>query len=460
MKLNLSIIGPHEHYLLARAKYHQQHDTAAGFARWVSHLPTADAIRVLRGLPAPSRHDLIPLLRHRAAVRAIQKSPAALRTELLGGLTDRDAARLIADVPGDEAVAVLELMSRSRREEILVLLPDQIGERYRTLLAYPRTAIGRYMTRRVPLLRAAATVAETRDHLRAHRDEYVNIDALVIVDELERVQGTVPLNRLVLAADEDLLSTLTEPLTVPVKPNANAAEVVQLFAAYNWLMLPVVDADNHFVGAVTVEDIVDITSTTHTREILHLGGVSSPGRSTSYWAGSIVATVRQRFSWIILLFLAETLTGSVLRSFQSEIEAVVALSFFIPLVLSTGGNTGSQSVTTIIRGLALGEISLTDWWRAARREVITGLLLGAALALVGYVRVLVWGQPMRVAGTVALTIVAVTIWANAVGALVPIVASRFRQDPTVLSAPFIATFVDATGLLIYFMIAKVVLGLH
>ncbi|HQU16358.1 MAG: magnesium transporter [Chromatiales bacterium 21-64-14] len=451
----------HHGELLRRAREKAKTRDLKTLARWLGRLHSADAAQVLESLPADQRTEVFRLLKHGAAVPVLLESRSEVHRALIADLSDREIAALVSDVPADNAVRILEMVSRSRREEIVSLIPDRLQERFRLMLDYPQSAIGRRMTRRVPIVVGPdATVEDAVNLLRAERERYVSIETVFVVDQDQLLIGVLALSRLVIADRDQTMGALMEPPPVPVHPESDQGEVARLFAAYNLLTLPVLDETGHLLGAVTVDDIVDIITAENTKEILRLGGVSGEGQLGPYWSGSVIQVVRRRFSWIILLFLAETLTGTVLRGFQNEIQAVVALSFFIPLVLSTGGNTGSQSVTTIIRGLALGEVNWNDWWRAVRRESYTGLLLGLALGVVGFLRVMLWGQPAPIATTIALTVVVITIWANAVGAVIPLAASRLRLDPAVLSAPFIATFVDATGLLIYFSIAKVVLNLH
>jgi magnesium transporter len=211
---------------------------------------------------------------------------------------------------------------------------------------------------------------------------------------------------------------------------------------------------------VTVDDVIDVLHEEQTEDVLHMAGVSAEEEGAEgYFAKSPFRNVRLRFNWLLLLFVTETLTGTVLRHFEDELAKVVALSFFIPLLIGTGGNSGSQTVTTIVRGLAVGDIRLRDFGRVFLREAGSGLVLGLALGFVGWGRALLWGAGTPLALTVGVSILAICTWANAVGATIPMLATLFKIDPTVMSAPLIATLVDATGLFIYFAIARVFLGL-
>jgi magnesium transporter len=249
---------------------------------------------------------------------------------------------------------------------------------------------------------------------------------------------------------------------VMVTPDTDREQAADLISRYNFLALPVVDDERHLLGVVTVDDLIDVLIQEGTEDVLRMGGVGGhedPVAAAPYWAGHITAAVKKRLPWLLLLFLAQTLTGSVLRHYDHALAHNLSLAFFIPLLLGTGGNTGSQAVTTVVRGLALGEIRLRDALGVFGREAFTGLLLGLLLGMAAFGWALFWKAPLALAGTVALAVLAVSTWATTVGALVPLAAQRLRIDPTVVSTPFISTLVDATGLVIYFLIARAVLGI-
>jgi len=235
--------------------------------------------------------------------------------------------------------------------------------------------------------------------------------------------------------------------------------VAHRIAKYNLLAVPVLEKDGSVVGFVTVDDVIDVLIEEQTDDILKMGAVEPGALDRPYFENPILRVVRKRIGWLLLLFVAETFTGTVLRHYEGELAAVVALSFFIPLLIGTGGNAGSQTVTTIIRSIALGEIRLKDAWRVLGREATTGVIVGLLVGGVAFGRALLWGAHMPLAITVAITVLTICTWSTTVGSLIPIAAERFGVDPAVLSAPLITTLVDATGLIIYFRIAKVILGL-
>jgi magnesium transporter len=249
----------------------------------------------------------------------------------------------------------------------------------------------------------------------------------------------------------------TEPVSVP--PDTDQEEVARIVAQYNLLTIPVVSSDGGMLGIVTVDDVIDVLIEENTEDVLRFGAVERGATDESYFEVPIWRAVRRRVGWLLILFLTGTLTINVLGQFEEELEQVVALAFFIPLLIGTGGNTGAQTVSTMVRGMALGEIRLRDGFRVIGRELSSGLVLGCLLAVVALGFALLLGNSLSLALVVALSIIAVCTWANTIGALVPLLAERVGLDPALVSAPLITTLVDATGLLIYLLIAKAILGL-
>jgi len=290
--------------------------------------------------------------------------------------------------------------------------------------------------------------------------EVETIQSLYAVDDNGHLVGAVSLRKLFPAPPGKKISELMNRSVRSVHPDTPQEEVARLVSKYDIHSIPVVDDQNRPLGIVTVDDVIDVLIEEQTEDMLHLAGMSAEAEvSEGYFATRPWRNVRARFFWLLLLFATETLTGTVLRHFEAELAKVVALAFFIPLLIGTGGNSGSQTVTTIVRGLAVGEIRLRDFWRVLWREAGSGLTLGILLGAVGFGRALLWGSTTPLAITVGISILVICTWANAVGATIPMLATLFKIDPTIMSAPLIATLVDATGLFIYFMIARSILGL-
>jgi magnesium transporter len=271
--------------------------------------------------------------------------------------------------------------------------------------------------------------------------------------------GVVGLRELLLADSQATIESIMQRDVIRVHAGADQEEAARMMVRYDLTALPVVDEQQRLLGVITHDDVIEVLQEEATEDVLHLGAVESgPVVDKPYWSQRVGEVVRSRFVWLLALFAAETLTGTVLRHFSFELEAVVSLSFFIPLLIGTGGNAGSQTVTTVIRALALKEVHHNDALRVLFRELSTAAILGTLLAVVAFGRVLLWGLPVEMAIVVSVTILAICVWANTVGCLVPILAHAIGIDPTVMSAPLITTLVDATGLLIYLSVAGMVLS--
>jgi magnesium transporter len=271
--------------------------------------------------------------------------------------------------------------------------------------------------------------------------------------------GVVGLRELVVAPPEAVAESIMSHDVVSVTTGTDQEEVARTLTRYGLTAIPVVDEAGVLQGVITHDDVLEVLEQETTEDVLHLGAIESgPISDKPYWTQRISEIVRSRFLWLLGLFAAETLTGSVLRHFHDELAAVITLSYFIPLIIGTGGNAGSQTVTTIIRALALKEVRRRDVLRVLWREVRTSLALGLLLGTVAFGRVMLWGVGWQIAIVVGITILTVCMWANVVGSLIPIAADSLGIDPTVMSAPLIATLVDATGLLIYLTVAGFILA--
>jgi len=260
-----------------------------------------------------------------------------------------------------------------------------------------------------------------------------------------------------MASPETRLMDIMDPEVISVRVGVDQEDCAHLMTRYDLLALPVVDANNVLLGVITIDDVMDVLEDEATEDIQRLGGAEPLERA--YLNTNILTMTRKRIGWLLLLFLTATLTGSVMRLFQNELQAVVALSIFVPLLIGTGGNAGSQTTAIIIRALATGDVDWGDalkvWWHEAR----TGILLGLGMAIAAYIRAITWESNPALAITVATSIIGIVLWATSIGSLLPLIASKIGIDPTVISGPVMSTLVDATGLFIYFSIARLMLGL-
>src|SRR5690606_721896 len=278
------------------------------------------------------------------------------------------------------------------------------------------------------------------------------IDVLYVVDDQRRLIGVVTLRSLVLAAADALVGSIMIAELVWASTDEDREEVARRLLAHDLLAIPVVDRERRLVGIVTVDDAVAVLEREDTEDVVRMGGASPLGEP--YITASVPRVFRARVGWLLVLFVAEAFTGTVLRAFEGVLEEVVALAFFVPLLIGTGGNAGSQTTTTIVRAMAIGEVRFGDAARVMWKELRVGLLLGLTMAAVGTVRAVTWGTGHQLAFVVASALVAVVLLATFVGSFLPMVLRRLRLDPAVVSAPFITTFVDAAGPLTYFLLGR------
>jgi magnesium transporter len=331
------------------------------------------------------------------------------------------------------------------------------AEEVSPLLLHPDDSAGGLMTSDFLALRRRMTAGEAIQAVRDWQPESEAVYYLFVVDGVGHLCGVVGLRDLIIADPATLVSEIMDPEVISVPVGTDREHCAQVMSRYDLLALPVVDANGVLLGVVTIDDVVDVLMDAATEDIQRLGGAEPLQRP--YLDTGVLRIFRTRIGWLLLLFVTESLTGSVLRHFQRELEAVVALAFFVPLLVGTGGNAGSQTTSTLVRALGMGEIEFGDALHTLWHEVRTGLLLSLAMGAIAYVRALTWGSGQALALTVSLSIMAIVLWASVLGSLLPLLAVRLRIDPAVVSGPVMSTLVDATGLFIYFTVAGVILAL-
>jgi magnesium transporter len=433
-------------------------DSAALRAMVTMYHP-ADIADLLDRLDAPQRLRVFQALAPAAAAEVLDETSAVVARSLLRALPPASAGALLDRLPPDDAAEVLGEDVPGHQQALLAAMTPADAAHVRTLLQYPPKTAGRLMLENFVPLRPEMTASAALAYVRQVADARAPLDNLYVLDSAGRLVGVVALREVVLAPPTRLLSEFMTTRIIRVTPETDQEEVARLIAQYDLTSLPVVTAGARLLGIITVDDAIDVLLEESNEDVLRFGGVAGPANDQPYFTVSIPQAVRRRVAALLLLFVAESFTGSVLRLFEDELSQVVALSFFIPLLIGTGGNTGAQTVSTLIRGLAFGEIRLRDTWRVLARELSSGFLLGLLLGTVGFGRALLWNSSVPLALVVGLTLVVICTWANTVGSLIPLVAHRVGVDPAVISAPLITTLVDATGLVIYLLIAKALLGL-
>jgi len=435
-------------------------ESFTGIGEVVTDLPHADVADLLNQLNLAEAASVVMMLPAPRAVQVLNQPTMSRRAAILEKLDPARAARILEGMAADERTDIVQQMGEHERRRLLPKLSAEVRAEVERLLQYPDHTAGGIMTTEFVRLEPAMTVGAALKHIRSVARAKESIYACYVMEPgTGRLLGSVSLRDLVMAELDRPVSEVMRRKPVTVSALDDQEAVAHKIAKYNLLAVPVIEKDGSVVGFVTVDDVVDVLIEEQTDDILKMGGVEPGALDRPYFDNPILRVVRKRIGWLLLLFVAETFTGTVLRHYEGELAAVVALSFFIPLLIGTGGNAGSQTVTTIIRSIALGEIRLKDAWRVLGREATTGVIVGVLVGSVAFGRALLWGAHMPLAITVAITVLVICTWSTTVGSLIPIAAERFGVDPAVLSAPLITTLVDATGLIIYFRIAKVILGL-
>ncbi|MDX1663593.1 MAG: magnesium transporter [Candidatus Promineifilaceae bacterium] len=422
----------------------------------------ADIADLLDEMPAEEAVVLFNLLNLEVASEVLDETGSLVRAELVEKVDDEKLADLLDELPMDDAVEFLEDLPDPTAERLLGLMEPEEADDVRVLLAYEEETAGRLMNTDVITLRRNWSIRDALAFL-AKVEEPETLHYLYVVDREQRLIGVVPIRNFILALSnpERSVESIMTPEVVAVPVSADQEELAEFISRYDFVAIPVVDERGRLVGVVTVDDALDVLAEEATEDIQRLGG--SQPLASPYFSVSVSEVVRKRIIWLMFLFVASLLSSTVISTFEGMLGEVLVLMSFVPLITGTGGNAGSQTVTTIIRAIAVEEVRQNDVGRAWRREAAVGIVLGLLLGLVGAVVGLLTatfkGQTALVGAVIGLTLPLVVVWANTVATLVPIIAERLDIDPTVISAPMITTIVDATALLIYFLIARSVLGL-
>ena len=439
-----------------------EHSGPSAVAAQLLGFHPVEMVESLECLAADERYDVIAFLPNRATAQILLLSDAEFRAGLMERLDNERLASVFDRLPAEDAVDLLDEIEEERAHAILAAMAPERARQLETLRSYPGNSVGHLMTRSFPRVTDDLTVTEALGYLRAANADIDTMHDIYIVDDDAHLVGVMSLRELVMARPDRSLSDVMQTRIVSVTAETDQEAAANLISRYNLLALPVVDDRHRLLGLVTIDDLVDVLIREGTEDVLRMGGVggtTDAAESTSYWSGRIGAVVQKRIPWLLLLFVAGTLTSWVMGFHDSLLKAETALALFIPLLIGTGGNAGSQAVTTIVRGLAVGEIRGRDALRVVAREALTGIVMGVVLGLIALGYVMLTHGNLALAGGVAVAIMTICVWANTVGSLIPIVADKLKIDPTVVSAPFITTVVDATGLVIYFSIARLFLRL-
>ena len=427
----------------------------------------ADIAEALNELPVELAAATLSLLPRERAVEVLDEPELDHGAELIEALPIDYAVALVSAMSADRQADTLRDLEPDVRERFLDRLDPETRASLKQLLAYPENTAGSIMTTEYVSAQPTWTVAETLAHIRRVESTRETIYAIYIVDPRSRkLLRAISLRRLIISdPDVPVLSVAVKRKAVSVTPLADREEVARLISKYDLLAVPVLDRAGHILGIVTVDDVIDAIVAEGTEDVQKFGGTEA--LDEPYMEIGFGTMVRKRAGWLCVLFLSEMLTTTAMQHFDDELQKAIVLALFIPLIMSSGGNSGSQATSLVIRALALGEVRVGDWWRVAMRELPMGLTLGAILGVIALGRVALWqytglydygAQWRLIAFTVACALVGIVTFGSVAGSLLPFLLKRVGFDPASASAPFIATLVDVSGLVIYFTIASIILG--
>jgi magnesium transporter len=442
--------------LLARADMQQLHD-------FLDEQNISAVAELIYELPEQQVLIISSLSVHRAA-STFKILDIASQKELIRELPPYKTAELLNELPADDRTSLLEELPSEVVKELIRLLHPEERRITLELLGYKEGSVGRLMTPDYIAVFRDWTVQEVLDHIRTFGKDSETIDVIYVIDDSGKLVDDIRIREFLLADTSKVVSELIDGRYIALKVNDDQNVANEVFKMNNRVALPVVDDKNILLGIITIDDILWVASEEFSEDMQRIGGTEA--LNEPYLDIPLFKLFRKRVGWLIILFLGEMLTATAMGYFEDEIAKAVVLALFVPLIISSGGNSGSQAATLVIQALAVGDVSLNDWWRIMRREILSGLMLGAVLGLVGFLRVGVWGSftgdygahSLLLGAAVGLTLLCVVLWGTLSGSMLPLLLKRLGADPAVSSAPFIATLVDVTGLIIYFSVAFALLN--
>jgi len=397
------------------------------------------------------------------AYQTFEELEFSIQVDLLEELRFRQVQLILNDMSPDNRTAFLEELEPERLNKLLKLLTQKERRVALSLLGYPEDSIGRLMTPDYVAVNQEWTVKQIIDYIRSHGENSETLDVIYIVDEKGYLVDDIRIGDLLLAEDDIPVKEILDGKYISLLVTDDEEVAVKIFKKSNRVALPVANAGGLLLGIITVDDILELAQEENTEDIQKIGAVEA--LDEPYMDVGLAQMLRKRAPWLIILFIGEMFTASAMSFFENEIDKAVVLALFIPLIVSSGGNSGSQASTLIIRALALGEITVMDWWRIIRKEIVTGLYLGLILGIIGFARVTTWHfftdiygpHWLLIAITIGIAVFSVVLWGTIMGSMMPLFLKKLGLDPATSSAPFIATMVDVTGLVIYFSFASMLL---
>lgn len=396
---------------------------------------------------------------HRAA-SVFKILDIAQQKDIVKELPSAKTAELLNELPADDRTDFLEELPKAAIRDLIKLLDPEERKITLSLLGYPEDSVGRLMTPDYVYVYLQNTMAEVFETIRKYARNSETIDVIYVIDENGQLIDDVRIRDIILASPDKKIEDVIDGRVVSLQVNDDQENASQVFKMNNRVALPVVDENNILLGIVTIDDMLWVANEEFSEDMQKMGGTEA--LNEPYLDIPLLKLFRKRVGWLIILFIGELLTATAMGYFEDEIAKALILALFVPLIISSGGNSGSQASTLIIQAMAVGEIYISDWWRVLKREIISGILLGAVLGILGFFRVAIWHSIIpnvygphwaMIGATVGFSLIGVVLWGTLTGSMLPILLKKLGADPAVSSAPFVATLVDVTGLIIYFSFA-------
>lgn len=426
---------------------------------FLDNLNISEAAELIGEVDEDAGPAIIEILNLNRAVNVFRILDFPEQERIIKKLSAERVSALINNLPPDDRTALFSELHGDAVKKLIILLQPEERKMALELLGYNEDSVGRLMTPDYITVKEHWKVSRVLSHIRRYGKNSETIDVLYVIDDKGVLIDDLRIREILLVDPETLVSELMDGRLIALHTNDPQEEAINIFKMNNRVALPVVDDDDILLGIVTVDDILWIAQEEYSEDIQKIGG--SEALDEPYLDVPILELVKKRIGWLVILFVGEMLTATAMGFFEKQIAKAVVLALFVPLIISSGGNSGSQASTLIIRAMALGEVTLADWWRVMRRELFSGLFLGLTLGIIGFLRIYAWtlftdiyGPHWLLVGvTVGMALVGVVLWGSLAGSMLPLLLKRIGTDPATSSAPFVATLVDVTGLVIYFSVA-------
>ena len=431
--------------------------------QYLDQLNISDVEELIDELPQYAAKFIETLSLNRA-VNVFRILDFPTQERIIKKLSGNKLNQIIKDLPPDDRTALFSELKGDVVKKMITLLPPEERKESLALLGYKEDSIGRLMTPDYIAVKPEWSITHVLAHIRRYGKNSETIDVVYVIDKDGVLLDDIRIREVLLADPEAIIGELTDKRFIALKANDPQEDAINIFRMNNRVALPVVDENNILLGIVTVDDILWIANEEYTEDMHKIGGTEA--LDEPYLDIPILKLVKKRAGWLIVLFLGEMLTATAMQHFEIELEKAVVLSLFIPLIMSSGGNSGSQASTLIIQAMALGEVTIAEWWRVMRRELVSGALLGIILGTIGFIRIVTWQELhlynygphwFLIAATIFFTLVGIVLWGSLIGSMMPIILKKLKLDPATSSAPFVATMVDVTGIVIYFSVAVLIL---